>query len=221
MKSVCCVLLLLLVSVSAQAAEFQEGVHYQRLPVPVETQDDSKIEVVELFSYACVHCKNFEPTLEAWRVAQADDVMFRRVPAIFNETWELLAQAFYAAEVLGISDKVHQPIFQALHDRGVNLGNPALMAALFQQVGEVAPEEFTRVFNSFSVRSRVQQADAHGRAYRVTGVPTLIVDGVYRIDGRMAGNNTNMLKIVDFLVAERRAASQTDGGNEVNASQSE
>ena len=221
MKSICCVLLLLLVSVSAQAVEFQEGVHYQRLPVPVETQDDGKIEVVELFSYACVHCKNFEPTLESWRVAQADDVLFRRVPAIFNETWELLAQAFYAAEVLGISDKVHQPIFQALHDRGVNLGNPALMAALFQQVGEVAPEEFTRVFNSFSVRSRVQQADAHGRAYRVTGVPTLIVDGVYRIDGRMAGNNTNMLKIVDFLVDERRAASQMDGGNEVNASQSE
>ena len=219
MKSIRYALLLLLVTVSARAAEFQEGVHYQRLPVPVETEDASKVEVVELFSYACIHCKNFDPTLEAWRSKQADDVLFRRVPAIFNETWELLAQAFYAAEVLGIGEKVHHPIFRALHDRGVNLANPSLMAALFQEVGEVAPEEFTQVFNSFSVRSRVQQADAHGRAYRVAGVPALIVDGVYRIDGKMAGNNTKMLEIVDFLIAERRRADQTDRGSAIPASQ--
>lgn len=221
MKSIRYALLLLLVTLSAQAAEFQEGVHYQRLPVPVETEDATKVEVVELFSYACIHCKNFDPTLEAWRAEQADDVLFRRVPAIFNETWELLAQAFYAAEVLGIGEKVHHPIFRALHDRGVNLANPSLMAALFQEVGEVSPEEFTQVFNSFSVRSRVQQADAHGRAYRVTGVPTLIVDGVYRVDGKMAGNNTKMLEIVDFLIAERRAAGQTDRGSVISASQTQ
>lgn len=221
MKSIRYALLLLLVTLSAQAAEFQEGVHYQRLPVPVETEDATKVEVVELFSYACIHCKNFDPTLEAWRAEQADDVLFRRVPAIFNETWELLAQAFYAAEVLGIGEKVHHPIFRALHDRGVNLANPSLMAALFQEVGEVAPEEFTQVFNSFSVRSRVQQADAHGRAYRVTGVPTLIVDGVYRVDGKMAGNNTKMLEIVDFLIAERRVAGQTDRGSLIRASQTQ
>lgn len=221
MKSIRYGLLLLFITASAQAAEFEEGVHYQKLPVPVETKDAGKIEVVELFSYACIHCKNFDPTLEVWRDEQADDVLFRRVPAIFNETWKLLAQAFYAAEVLGIEEKVHTPMFRALHDQGVNLGNPTLLAALFEEVGGVAPDEFNQVFNSFSVRSRVQQADAHGRAYRVTGVPTLIVDGIYRIDGRMAGNNTNMLKIVDFLVAERRAAVLEGGNNSSKTSQSE
>ena len=223
-------LLLLFVAASVQAAEFlegvqvdefEEGVHYQKLPVPVETENPGKVEVVELFSYACIHCKTFDPTLETWRDEQADDVLFRRVPAIFNETWKLLAQAFYTAEVLGVTEKVHEPIFRALHDQGVNLGDPALMTALFEQVGGVSPEEFTQVFKSFSVRSRVQQADAHGRAYRVTGVPTLIVDGMYRIDGRMAGNNTNMLKIVDFLVAERRLATLEGSDNPTNKSQSE
>ena len=218
MKPMGHVLLLLLVTVSARAADFQEGVHYQRLPVPVATKDANRVEVVELFSYACIHCKNFEPTLEAWRGEQADDVLFRRVPAIFNKTWKLLAQAFYAAEVLGIGEKVHQPMFRALHDQGVNLGNPSLLAALFQEVAGVVPSEFTQVFNSFSVRSRVQQAEAHGRAYRVTGVPTLIVDGIYRIDGKMAGNNTKMLEIVDFLIAERRGAANADRTEAINAS---
>ena len=68
------------------------------------------------------------------------------------------------------------------------------------------PEEFLQVFNSFGVRSRVQQAQAHGRAYGITGVPTLIVDGRYRVDGRMAGNNTNMLAVVEYLVSQRQNA---------------
>ncbi len=190
---------------SVAAEGFEEGVDYQRLPVSVETRDDAKVEVVEIFSYACIHCKTFDPTLEAWRAEQTDQVDFRRMPAIFNETWAVLGQAFYAADVLGIGDAIHAPMFRAIHDRGVDLRDPSSMAALFHEVGGVTPEEFTQVFNSFSVRSRVQQADAHGRAYRVSGVPALIIDGTYRVDGRMAGTNSRMLEVVDFLVARRHA----------------
>jgi thiol:disulfide interchange protein DsbA len=188
----------------ARAEEFAEGVHYVKLAVPVGTRNPDRIEVVEVFSYGCIHCKTFDPTLEAWRNTLTEDVVFRRVPAIFDQNWAFFAQAFYTAEVLGISKKVHQPLFVAIHEQGMNLLDPALMAALFEQAANVPPEEFTRVFNSFGVRSRVQQAEAHGRAYGITGVPTLIVDGRYRVDGRMAGNNTKMLQIVDYLVAGLR-----------------
>jgi thiol:disulfide interchange protein DsbA len=196
----------LLLSAAAAAEEFEEGVHYERLPVAVETQDAGKVEVVEIFSYACVHCKMFDPMLEAWRADQSEDVAFHRVPAVFSPTYALLAQAFYAADVLGVSETVHMPIFEAIHDRHVNLGDPTLMAALFHEAGGVEPEAFGEVFNSFSVRSRVQQADAHGRAYRVSGVPSLVVDGTFRVDGGMAGSNTRMLEVVDYLVAQQRAA---------------
>jgi len=127
------------------------------------------------------------------------------MPAIFDANWAKFGQAFYTAEVLGVSQAVHLPIFKAVHEQGVDLRDPQLMAALFQEVAGVDPEEFIRVYNSFSVRSRVQQADAHGRAYRVSGVPTLIVDGTFRVDGRMAGSNARMLQIVDYLVAQRLA----------------
>lgn len=194
-----------LLSANVAAEEFEEGVHYQRLPVSVETRDPGKVEVVEVFSYACIHCKNFDPTLEAWRAHQPEVVDFHRIPAIFDPTWAKFGQAFYTAEVLGVGQAVHTPIFQAVHDRHVDLLDPALMAALFQEVAGVDPEDFGRVYNSFSVRSRVQQADAHGRAYRVSGVPALVVDGTYRVDGRMAGSNARMLQVVDFLVAQRSA----------------
>ena len=196
----------MLLGASAVAEEFVEGEHYQRLPVSVDTRDSSKVEVVEVFSYACIHCKTFDPTLEEWRSEQPEDVDFRRLPAVFNPTWALFAQAYYAADVLGVGNAVHGPIFRAVHEQQIDLREPTRMAALFQEYGGVAPEDFAQVFGSFSVRSRVQQADAHGRAYRVSGVPALVVDGTYRVDGRMAGTNARMLQVVDFLVAERRAA---------------
>lgn len=195
---------------AAHAQEFVEGVHYQKLDVPVETQDPAAIEVVEVFSYACVHCKTFDPTLEAWKEGLPEGVEFRRVPAIFDQTWAWFAQAYYAAEVLGVSDQVHTPLFVAIHDQGVDLRDPTLMAALFEQTAGVPPSEFTQVVNSFGVRSRVQQADAHGRAYGITGVPTLVVDGRYKVDGRMAGNNSNMLAVVEYLVAQRQQETSAD-----------
>ena len=103
------------VQVNAQAMEFEEGTHYERLTVPVQTADESRVEVVEAFSYACVHCKTFDPAVEAWKHEQGAGVDFQRMPAIFNQTWAIFAQAFYAAEVLGVTDQVHTPIFKAIH----------------------------------------------------------------------------------------------------------
>jgi thiol:disulfide interchange protein DsbA len=134
------------------------------------------------------------------------DVVFLRTPAVFNKDWELLAQVYYTAEVLGVVDKVHTPIFNALHMESRDLRDPRLVAELFGRHASVAAEQFNDVYNSFSVRSRVQQAVGKGKAYRITGVPTLIVNGKYRVDGQMAGNNTKMLEVVDFLIAKERAA---------------
>jgi thiol:disulfide interchange protein DsbA len=159
-----------------------------------------------VFSYACIHCKNFDPEVETWSEEQPESVDFRRVPAIFNETWKTLAQAFYAAEALNVSEQVHAPIFHAIHDRGIDLRRPELLAALFEDRAGVAPAEFQQVFGSFSVRGRVQQADAQGRAYRVQGVPAMVVDGLYRVDARMAGGNERMLAVVAQLVARQSAA---------------
>lgn len=191
-------------SAPARAAEFVEGTHYEVLPVAVDTRDDSKVEVVEVFSYACVHCFNFDPMLESWKDRQPESVDFIRVPAIFSSDWEMLAQSFYAAESLGVTDQVHMPMFEGIHVKNQDLRRVPLLVDLFESNAEVSEEDFNTAYNSFSVRSRVQQAKAKGRAYRVTGVPSLIVNGKYRIDGRMAGSNTKMLEVVDYLVAKEQ-----------------
>lgn len=183
----------------------KEGVNYERLPVAIETRDPTKVEVVEVFSYACIHCKNFQPAIEPWHAKAPEYVDFHRLPAAFDPTWAKLAQAFYAAEALGVTEQVHDLMFSAIHDRQVNLVDPTELATLFKDAAGVEPEEFNKVFNSFSVRSRVQQADARTRAYRVTGTPTLIVDGQFKVDARMAGGNEGMLDVVNYLVEQQKA----------------
>ena len=68
----------------------------------------------------------------------------------------------------------------------------------------VDPQKFDSVVKSFSVRSRVQQGDGLVRMYRVEGVPSMIVDGIYRVDAKMAGSNELMLAVVDFLIEKIR-----------------
>jgi thiol:disulfide interchange protein DsbA len=201
---------LLTVATTEIRAEFQEGVHYERLPVAMETRDPSKVEVVEVFSYACIHCKNFQPVIDAWHADVPADVDFYRLPAAFDATWARLAQAYYAAEALEVTDAVHELIFSGIHDRNINLADPIQLAALFKDAAGVEPDAFNQVFNSFSVRSRVQQADARTRAYRVTGTPTLVVDGQFRIDVRMAGSSAGMVDVVDHLIERQRGLRNGD-----------
>jgi thiol:disulfide interchange protein DsbA len=191
-------------ALAADAGRFEEGTHYERLPIPVDTREPGKVEVVEVFSYGCIHCKNFQPVVDGWREDLPADVDFYRMPATFSQPWEVLAQLYYTAEALGVTEQVHAPIFAAIHDRGVNLTDPDLMAELFEREAGVVPADFRKVFSSFSVRSRVQQAHARGLAYRLSGTPTVIVDGTFRVDGRMAGSNAGILQVVDYLVAQRR-----------------
>ena len=192
----------------ALADEFVEGTHFQRLPVAVETADDTAVEVVEVFSYACVHCFNFDPMIEAWHARQSEGVNFVRLPAVFSTDYELLAQAFYTAETLGVIKAVHTPMFVGIHMERQDLRQAALLQDLFNEHADVGEEDFNTAYSSFSVRSRVQQAKAKSRAYRVTGVPSMVVNGKYLVTGTMAGSNTKMLEVVDYLVGVEQQASQ-------------
>ena len=187
--------------------QFIAGQHYAVLETPVATASPAPaVEVVEVFSYMCIHCYTFDPMLSNWHKAQSDAVDFVRLPAVFDPAWQLLAQAYYTAQSLGVGEEMHEPLFKAVHVDRADLRDEDAMAQLFQRHGGVDTATFKKVFRAFSVKSRVMQSRGKSRSYGITGVPTMIVNGKYRVDAESAGGNTAMLKVVDFLVAKEQAS---------------
>lgn len=194
-------------SALAQPARFVEGTHYTVLPAPVKTHDASKIEVVEVFWYGCAHCFRFEPLIEDWAANIPADVDFVRFPGMWNELMKIHAQVFYAAEALGKLEVLHGPIFNAINVDGNRLQNEQQVSELFAKY-DVNPEEFSRAFNSFSVKTKVNQAEAKMREYQVRSTPNMIVNGKYLIStGDAVRTQQDMLDVVDFLVNKERSSS--------------
>lgn len=188
---------------NAPATPYVEGRHYRRVPTPVRTSDPHSIEVTEVFWYGCSHCFSFEPLVEKWSHTLPTDVVLVRSPAIWHPAMELHARAFYTAKALGVLDKLHQPLYEALNLRKAKLASEQEIAELFVSNG-VALDNFTKTFNSFGVTSAIKQADARQRGYQIEGTPEMVVNGKYRVTAAMAGGQEGMLKVVDFLIAQER-----------------
>jgi thiol:disulfide interchange protein DsbA len=191
----------------ALADQYLAGQHYIVLETPVATASSALVEVVEVFSYMCIHCYTFDPMLSRWQEEQDESVDFVRLPAVFNPAWQVLAQAYYTAQSLGISEEMHEPLFKAVHVDRLDLRDIETMAGLFERYGAIEEQTFKNVYEAFSVKSRVMQSRGKSRSYGITGVPTMIVNGKYRVDGESAGGNEAMLKVVDFLVTKEQSAS--------------
>lgn len=190
------------ISVVAQEAQFREFEHYRELPSKFEAGDvdSDRVVVTEMFSYSCVHCFNFEADLEAWKERQSEDVDFRREHVVFSGAGLSLAKAFYAAEELGVTDKIHHSLFSAIHVNGLRMNQMDLLVRLFEGRGETSAEDFQAVFNGFNVENRIRRSDTLVRTWRIEGTPTIVVNGQYLAGGSHARSPQQVLAVVDFLV---------------------
>lgn len=182
-----------------------EGDGYTTITPAQPTQTGDKIEVLEIFWYACPHCYDFEPYISEWLESKPDDVEFRHMPGIFRKNWIPHAKAFFTAEKLGILDSIHGPLFDAIHKEKKKIHDDASIKKFFVKHG-VDKGEFTKIYESDEVNTKVKQAFVMGQRYKLTGVPALIVNGKYMVSGSTAGSLENVLKVIDALVDKERAS---------------
>jgi len=174
---------------------------FARIVPPQPTQETDKIEVIEFFWYGCPHCYSFEPHLSEWLKTVPDNVQFIRQPAIFSSKWAPGARAYFVADALGITDKVHSDLFNAIQVQHRSLDTEAQMADFFVEHG-VEKNAFHGAYNSFIVATRMRQAENMPMRYGVTGVPAIIINGKYRTNGTLAKTFPNMLSVMNDLIAK-------------------
>jgi protein dithiol oxidoreductase (disulfide-forming) len=204
-RKLCVGLMALMMSLTVWAAEpFQDGVQYETLPFAVKTADPTKVEVTEMFGYLCPHCNSFEPLIAGWHKRQnADEVQFVRIPVVFGRSWEPFARAYYTAELMDVVDQSHQQMFDAIHLNKQRFSKPEEMVEFYGKLG-VDREKFGKLMNSFAVNTKLNQGESKARSYEITGVPTMVVNGKYRVTAASAGGHKQMLEVVDYLVEKER-----------------
>lgn len=175
---------------------------YESIPAQ-PTATGNKIEVLEFFWYGCPHCYALEPYLEKWQTTKADDVQLRRVPAILGKNWIPHARAYFTAEKLGIVNKIHLPLFDAIHKDKQKIIDEKTLRDFFVKMG-VDKDEFSRIYESSEVSEKIQEAFLLGQDYQITGVPAIIVNGKYRTSASMAGSNANLIDVINQLTAKER-----------------
>lgn len=183
------------------AVSYKEKIHYERVVPPQPTTTENKIEVVELFWYGCPHCNSLEPYVERWLKKMPANVQFVRIPTIFRPGWEAHARAYYTAEILGVLDKTHKAMFEAIHAKKQRLDTEQALMKFFAEHG-VSQKDFKRVFKSFAVEAKIRRAKDMSQRYGIRGVPALIVNGKYRTNKSLAGNNASIFKVVNHLVKQ-------------------
>ena len=205
------VLIPLAFSATGQPSRYLPGTHYVELSTPVRTADPSKVEVVEAFWYGCSHCFRFEPLLQNWASNLPDDVEFVLFPAQWDPLMKIHSQIYYTAEALDVVDVIHEPAFNAINVEGNRLQNEAQIGALFAKHG-ISEDDFTAAFNSFAVRTKVNQGDRRMQGYQIRSTPNMIVNGKYLIaTGESVPTQQEMLNVVDFLI-EKERQSMASGG---------
>jgi len=208
---------LLMLPPGVRAATWSEGTHYVRLAPPQQTTVPAgKVEVMEVFSYACPACNAFQPVMEKLRHALPPNAQLTFLPAAFNpaEDWPMFQRAYLAAQALGIAERTHQAMFDAVWKTGElavttpgsnRLKDPlpsiADAARFYARVAGVNPQQFIAMANSFGIDSKIRAADAQVLAMHVDSTPTLIVNGKYRVLRDSVTGNDQLIELVKYLVA--------------------
>jgi thiol:disulfide interchange protein DsbA len=203
------------------AAEWAAGTNYLVLDPPQPTAvAPGKIEVTEVFSYACPACNVFYPVVDRLKASLPANAELDFVAAAFrpDEDWPMFQRAYYSAQILGIDKRTHDAMFDAVWKTGelavedprtqrLKVPPPTIQdaAAFYARTAGVKAETFLATANSFAVDTRMRQADQLVRDYRVEGTPTIIVNGKYRLDVQSAGGPEQVLELVKWLVAKESA----------------
>ena len=208
-----------LVAVSARSAPtWTEGVNYFLVvPARPTSVPAGKVEVTEVFSYACPACNIFQPTMHKLKQSLPANAVVDYLPAAFNtsEDWPMFQLAYFTAQTLGVADQTHDAMFNAIwQGGGLAIIDPATQgiksrlptiedaAAFYKAQAGVPIDKFLATAKSFTVDSKVRAAEEMIQRYKVDRTPTLIVNGKYRVNTESAGGADQAVELVKWLVAK-------------------
>lgn len=182
--------------------KYLKGRDYTVLETPLPPQKSGEKEVLEFFSYACGHCANLNPEIVKWEeTKKPKDVGFYQMPAL-GGMWTFVGRVKFTAEKLGLGASFDENYFNLIHEERQRkyLGDEDAAFELLAKAAKVDKAEVEKAWNSLSVKSKMQTSNQLWQQAKLTGVPTIIVNGKYVV-GMSAAGSEHLFNIIEFLLA--------------------
>jgi thiol:disulfide interchange protein DsbA len=211
-------LALMLAPLTQAAQTWTEGTHYAVLsPIQPTTVPKGKVEVMEIFSYACPYCNRFQPLVAELERSLPPNAQMVFLPAAFSiaEDFPMFQRAYFTAQVLGVAARTHQAMFDAVWETGelaiMDSSNQRMKSPLpsiedaakfYERVAGVKAATFLATAKSFDVEAKIRAADAQIVAMQIPGTPCLIVNGKYRVIMDNLGSDNDLISLVSYLVGK-------------------
>jgi protein dithiol oxidoreductase (disulfide-forming) len=210
---------LLLGAPPVHAQEWVEGKHYTEIK-PAQRPPDAQqgvVEVTEVFSYGCIYCNRALPLMDKIKKSLPPKARMGYLPASFNasESWPMFQRVYYTAVALGLMPKMHETLFSGVwtsnelavveaDGRKLKSPQPTLedAARFIAKKAAIKPDQVLATAKSFSVDANCRRADQLVKAYKITGTPSLVVNGRYLVNMSGLKSENEVIELVNWLVAK-------------------
>lgn len=201
-KLVFLTLLVLAVTLVQAQSKFDEGVHYT---IVSETKTE-KPTVTEFFSLFCGHCYQGEAMFQQFAKDLPEGTSFEKshvtyIPRDNPEVGNGIVQAFIAMDKLGKSKELTKVFFDYIHKDQKEIKSMDAIKEIFIANG-VTAEEFDAAYNDKEVVTAAKVMQQAWLDKQIQSVPTLVVNGKYRVNMRTLKTVEEMDSLVKFLLAK-------------------
>ena len=198
-------------SAQLPSGRWKVGQHYRPVvPAQATSAEPGQVEVLEFFWLGCPHCYALEPYVVSWNKSKASYVKFVGEHVMWGPTHRSHARLYYTLQVLGKADTLVPKAFEEIHRNGNFLvaaddAQSQRMQLAFAKANGISEAEFSREYDGFAVNARLQRAEELTRRYKVETVPYFIINGKYQTDEAMAGGPTQLIQLINDLVAAEKS----------------
>lgn len=189
----------------AEQSEVVEGVDYIQFERAESDSSENREQVkeasvIEFFSYGCKHCRKFLPSLDSWGEVRGIDVQY--MPVIWSEETELYAKAFYLSKAQENFEELHKDLFDVIsHFTPTDTIEEKKIALIswFQKKG-VEPIDTLNEFSGDVIEEQLALSVFLVKHYKVSTVPTLLINKRYKINNEALNNQQEILDIASILI---------------------
>ncbi|MEZ9566881.1 thiol:disulfide interchange protein DsbA/DsbL [Vibrio artabrorum] len=188
---------LIMLSLSAHAAKFNEGEHYKVLDL-----EASKHPVVtEFFSFYCPHCNSFEPIIQQLKQQLPKDAKLQKNHVSFmgGNMGLPMSKAYATMIALKVEDKMIPVMFNRIHNMNKPPRDEKELRQIFLDEG-IDAKKFDAAYNGFAVDSMVRRFDKAFKDSGLSGVPSVVVNNHYLVNAQSINSLDEYFELVNFLL---------------------